>query len=139
MAQDYQSLAMRNDLLENENSELRRKISTWSEFVEKSKENESLLEQYEMIIQQAQDTIFDLREQIEKQKIENDSAINDLEEIKTCKICSELYDEEARQSVKLKCPHILCRSCVDALPERKCPFCRQKFFENQVKRVILET
>lgn len=118
MAQDYHSLAMRNDLLENENSELRRKISTWSEFglenhdtniklVEKSKENARLLEQqknmkleiknqektieslqreinikYEIIIQEAENTIFDLREQIEEQKIqldENKTLYSDLE------------------------------------------------------------
>ena len=56
MAQDYQTLAMRNDFLENENSELRRKISTWTALKpetheikitldNKSKENARLLEQ----------------------------------------------------------------------------------------------
>ena len=79
-----------------------------------------------------------LRETLKESERCHSDVMQNLEEIKACRICLELYDEETRQSVKLKCPHILCRSCVDALPEKKCPFCRQKFFKNQVKRVILE-
>ena len=144
MAQDYQSLAMRNDFLENENSELRRKIHGENfkiKLDKKSKENARLLEQknnMKMEIKNQEKTIESLRKTLDETEKCHNSAINDLEEMKTCKICSELYDEETRQSVKLKCPHILCRACADALPEKKCPFCRQKFFKNQVKRVILE-
>ena len=61
----------------------------------------------------------------------------EFDELKSCKICLLHFNMQERHTVKLKCPHILCYSCAQTLTTRNCPFCREKFQPNQVKKVIL--
>ena len=55
---------------------------------------------------------------------------SEIKELKSCRICTEKFDEENRRPVKLSCPHILCESCAISVQEysEACPFCRETFF-----------
>jgi len=51
----------------------------------------------------------------------------------TCLICIE-----APRDIKFPCRHIACcESCVNAMPQKKCPVCRQKFSVTKCEKVFL--
>ena len=69
-------------------------------------------------------------EQLQKELVEKRNALQELDELKSCKICNELYNDTERETVKLECPHVFCKKCVIQFQQTcnsQCPFCR-KFF-----------
>ena len=43
----------------------------------------------------------------------------ELDEIKSCKICMENFDDKENAPVKLDCPHIFCKKCVKKIQEQR--------------------
>ena len=62
--------------------------------------------------------------------LDGDKHKTELDEIKSCKICNEPYDDTERETVKLECPHIFCKKCAIQFKRScnsLCPFCRKYF------------
>ena len=52
----------------------------------------------------------------------------ELDEIKSCKICLEQFDDNEREAVKLECPHIFCKKCVKKIQDQRwAKFSYQKY------------
>ena len=52
----------------------------------------------------------------------------ELDEIKSCKICMEKFDDGEKTAVKLQCPHIFCEKCVKKIQEQRwAKFSYQKY------------
>ncbi|EFX82378.1 hypothetical protein DAPPUDRAFT_302628 [Daphnia pulex] len=57
------------------------------------------------------------------------SSVETLEELVTCNICLNQYDEEIRKPKFLQCSHTICLECFQATRQEDtvtCPFCRQR-------------
>ena len=71
--------------------------------------------------------------ELEKELEETRKALQDVldgDEMRSCKICNEPYNDAERETVKLECPHIFCKKCAIQFQRTcysLCPFCR-KFF-----------
>ena len=54
-----------------------------------------------------------------------------------CNVCFEKYDKIDRHSCAPKCGHLTCQKCLNELPEKLCPICREPFVEDNVIKVFL--
>merc|ERR1719352_1006549 len=55
-----------------------------------------------------------------------------------CKICFVEFDLRDREPLVLPCAHSFCKSCVNSLPRKQCPTCREHFRTPQKNFVVLE-
>ena len=68
------------------------------------------------------------KRQLQKQKEVLQGLLAD--EMKSCRICNEPYNDTERETVKLECPHIFCKMCtiqVQRIGNSLCPYCRKPF------------
>ena len=75
-----------------------------------------------------------LKSELEETKKTLQNVLNEnpykeeLDEIKSCKICMEKFDDGEKAAVKLQCPHIFCEKCVKKIQEQRCAkFSYQKY------------
>ena len=61
-----------------------------------------------------------LKSELEETKKTLQNVLQELDEIKSCKICMENFDDEKNAAVKLQCPHIFCEKCVKKIQEQRC-------------------
>jgi len=73
------------------------------------------------------DTAKDL---IKTEEVEENNVDN-------CNVCFEKYDKIDRHSCAPKCGHLTCQKCLNELPEKLCPICREPFVEDNVIKVFL--
>ena len=84
-------------------------------------------------LQKELDELKSEKKQLQKELKEQKEALQDVldgDEMRSCKICNEPYNDTERETVKLECPHVLCKKCtiqVQRIGNSLCPFCR-KFF-----------
>ena len=66
-----------------------------------------------------------LKSELEETKKTLQNVLNEnpykqeLDEIKSCKICMEHFDDKENAAVKLQCPHIFCEKCVKKIQEQR--------------------
>ena len=53
-----------------------------------------------------------------KKVLDENPYKQELDEIKSCKICTENFDDNERAAVKLQCPHVFCEKCVKKIQEQ---------------------
>ena len=104
------------------------KIKTSAKEVNNLKQTIRNLRSEKVLLRKSEETKAKEREAFYEEK---------LEQLSSCQICLERFDDNERTSVKLRCPHVLCKSCAHALEPKMCPFCRTKFYKNQINRIIL--
>ena len=69
----------------------------------------------------------------EKQQLQKQNEVLQgllADEMKSCRICNEPYNDTERETVKLECPHIFCKMCtiqVQRIGNSLCPYCRKPF------------
>ncbi|CBY10601.1 unnamed protein product [Oikopleura dioica] len=109
------------------------------------KENAQLrYEEIKKKLEKAEKEMNDKEEEFEK--IENKMAhyfsrtLNNITEGKPieednrlfCKICFEKYNDDDRVQCVLLCRHSLCAKCLNTLPDKTCPVCRNPFTDDQI-------
>ena len=65
----------------------------------------------------------------------------EISEMKECKICNEIFDNDEHQPVKAKCGHVYyCRACLTSIAgenKGKCPICRMPFTKKDIVAINL--
>ena len=72
---------------------------------------------------------------------QNEALRREIDEMKECKICNEMFDNDERQPVKANCVHVYyCRACLESIATDgtgKCPTCRVSFRKKDLVSVNL--
>ena len=63
--------------------------------------------------------------QYEGKPVEEDSRL-------FCQICREKYNDDDRVQCVLHCRHSACENCLNTLPAKNCPSCRNPFTDDQI-------
>ena len=54
-----------------------------------------------------------------KKALDGNSYKQELDEIKSCKICMENFNHGENAAVKLQCPHVFCEKCVKKIQDQR--------------------
>jgi len=53
-----------------------------------------------------------------------------------CNVCFEKYNSVDRHFCVLQCGHPTCQKCLNEMPEKHCPICREPFTENNIIKLF---
>ena len=82
-------------------------------------EMKSMASQIENTHSRAFEIIENLQSELRETKKTLQDVLDKTDEIKSCKICMENYNDGDKTAVKLQCPHIFCKNCVKQIQEQR--------------------
>ena len=123
--------------LESENEKLVLKISQFEHYASPWKIDEitSLRESYI----QLQSVLENAEKECQRERNQKNLLKEEFESYQSCSICFELFDENLKCPVKLRCEHVTCKSCAHgnlSNPRNHgCPFCRERYTHFDIQKV----
>ena len=104
--------------LERKNNEIWRLRSGWVSPSAHTQEEETIRNLKSLEIEKLKSELEKTKKSLKKALDEN-SYKQELDEIKSCKICMENFNHGENAAVKLQCPHVFCEKCVKKIQEQE--------------------